>query len=79
MSLREMIINKDERLTPDFSFDLTKTLVDLVFMYGGVNDLFITTENIIVEDCGTFHLNYFSFVGLEFVKFKKYVLKADFL
>lgn len=79
MSLREMIINKDERLNPEFCLDLAKSLVDLIFMYGGVHDLFITTENVIVEDCGTFHLNYFSFVGLEFIKLKKYVSKADFL
>jgi hypothetical protein len=74
-----MIISKDERLTTEFCFDLAKSLVDLVFMYGGVKDLFITTENIIVEECGAFHLNYFSFVGLEFIKLKKYVSKADFL
>jgi hypothetical protein len=32
-----------------------------------------------VEDNGIFNLNYFSFVGLEFVKLGKYVSKADFL
>lgn len=48
-------------------------------MYGGVKDLFITTENIIVEDCGSFHLNYFSFVGLEFLKMNKYIDKHEFL
>lgn len=79
LTLREMIINKDPRLTPDFCLDLTKAIVDFIFMYGGIKDLFITTENIIVEDCGSFYLNYFSFVGLELLKLKKYVTKTDFL
>lgn len=73
-----MILNKDERLTPKFCFDLTKSIVDFIFMNGGVKDLFITTENIIVDDCGTFHLNYFSFVGIEFIKLDKFVPKSDF-
>ena len=31
-----------------------------------------------MEDCGTFHLNYFSFVGLDFIKLDKFVHKNDF-
>lgn len=38
----------------------------------------ITSENIIIEDSGYFHLNYFSFVGLQFVKFDKYITRAEF-
>jgi hypothetical protein len=48
MTLREMIISKDERLTPDFCLDLVKALMDFMVLHGGVENLFLTTENIIV-------------------------------
>lgn len=73
-----MILRKDERLTSQFCFDLSRAIVDFLLLHGGVKDLFITTENIIVEDSGAFHLNYFSFVGLQFVKLRKYVNRAEF-
>lgn len=73
-----MILRKDERLTSQFCFELSRALVDFLFLHGGIKDLFITTENIIVEDSGAFHLNYFSFAGLQFVKQRKYVNRAEF-
>ena len=48
MTLREMILRKDERLTSQFCFDLSRAIVDFLFLHGGIKDLFITTENIIV-------------------------------
>jgi len=59
-----MILSKDNRITPLFCRDLSKTIVDFILRDGGVRNLFITSENIIVEDFGKFHLNYFSLVGL---------------
>lgn len=59
-----MILNKDKRLTEDFCLDLVAEIVDFLLMGNGVKDMFITTENIIVEDTGFIHFNYFSLVGL---------------
>lgn len=52
--------------------------MDFILGHGGVKDLIITSENIIFADSGFFHLNYFSFVGLEFWKMNKYITKAEF-
>ena len=73
-----MILNKDDRLTSQFCYDLSRAIVDFIFLNGGIKNLFITTENIIVEDCGAFHLNYFSFVGLEFIQLGRFVSRSDF-
>jgi hypothetical protein len=63
-----MILSKDKRINSLFCRGLSKNIVDFILRDGGIKNLFITSENIIVEDYGRFHLNYFSFVGLEFVK-----------
>lgn len=77
-SLREMILNKDDRLDKEFCIDLVGAVVDFIFCHGRIKDLMITSENIIVEDSGFFHLNYFSFVGFEFSKLDKYITRAEF-
>ena len=63
-----MILNKDERLNGEFCLDLVAEIVDFLLMGNGVKDMFITSDNIIVEDTGFIYFNYFSLVGLEFIK-----------
>jgi hypothetical protein len=63
-----MILNKDERLNEEFCLDLVAEIVDFLLIGHGVKDMFITTDNIIVEDTGFIYFNYFSLVGLEFIK-----------
>lgn len=58
--------------------DLVGATVDFILGHNGMEDLMITSENIIVEDSGFFHLNYLSFVGLEFSKFDKYITRGEF-
>lgn len=72
-----MILNKDSRLTSLFCLHLSQAILDFVILHP-LNDLFLTTENIIVDETGNFHFNYFSFVGLEFIKLGKYIPKSDF-
>jgi len=64
MTLREMILNKDKRLDEEFCLDLIGEIVDFLLTSKRLKDLFITTENIIVEDTGLIYFNYFSFTGL---------------
>ena len=73
-----MIIDKDSRLNDDFCKDLVGSLVDFVLGAGGINDLIISTQNIIVEDSGLIHLNYFSFLGIDFFRLGRYISKEEF-
>ena len=50
-------------------------MVDFLFTGGGVKDLMLTTDNIIVEDSGSFHLNYLSFTGIDFFRLERYISK----
>ena len=59
-----MIITKDTRLNTEFALHLINNIINFVFQNGGIPDFFITTENIIVEDCGKINFNHFSFVGI---------------
>ena len=53
-------------------------MVDFLFTGGGVKDLMLTTDNIIVEDSGSFHLNYLSFTGIDFFRLERYISKEEF-
>jgi hypothetical protein len=70
-----MVLHKDKRLTSEFCLDLAGAIVDFILNQGGLKDLLITSENIIVEDSGLFHLNYFSLVGLDFFRINRYISK----
>lgn len=73
-----MVIHKDTRLNDDFCLDLVGSIVDFILGGGGVRDLLITSENIIVEDSGLLHLNYFSLVGIDFFKLGRYISREEF-
>lgn len=47
-SLREMILNKDQRLDKQFCLDLVGAILGFILGNNGVEDLMITAENIIV-------------------------------
>lgn len=49
VSLRTMILNKDKRLDNQrFGINMVGNILDFTFMHGGIPNLLITTENLIV-------------------------------
>lgn len=53
VSLRSMILIKDKRLdNHKFCLNLVAKMIDFMFMHGGIPNLLLTTENIIIEDTG---------------------------
>jgi hypothetical protein len=76
--LREMIQDKSEDLDWKFCYGLVGNIVDFVLRFGGIKDLFVSADNIIIGEEGSFYLNHFSTVGIELIKFDKYIPKADF-
>ena len=62
-------------LDKEFCKDLVGNMVDFILWGGGVKDLMLTTNNIIVEDSGQMSFNYLSMVGIDFFRLEKYISK----